>query len=92
MTPSRPKPNSTNEKSRAAPSRDQTPLQEHLLERLDQLVQRRNEFASQVSDEGRPFLGLIHRAIFAAYVDCLEEGVGDEALSILREENIAAAA
>lgn len=93
MAPSKPIPESIKQEGQSSPVQAYTPIQLHLLERLAQLVQRRKELAGEAaSQDGRFFLPLVQRGIFAAYVDCLEEGIGEEALEILREESLAAAA
>ncbi len=85
-------PKSTDQEDRNDPVHVYSSIQAYLLERLTELVERRKDLEGQPASEDGHYLSLTQKAIFAAYVDCLEEGVGGEALDILRGESLAAAA
>ncbi|MBI4233925.1 MAG: hypothetical protein HY686_05730 [Chloroflexi bacterium] len=64
------------------PLRTSTPLQAHFLERL---VWMRDLL--QVSGDREPFLvRALQRALYATYLDCVEQGAGQEAKALLRGE------
>lgn len=59
-----------------------TGLQLYFLRRLLRLVRMRQEQAGRLNAEG---LRLLDRAIFSSYCDCLDQGVGSVAQSILHQ-------
>jgi hypothetical protein len=66
-----------------------TPLQEHFLARLQQLVSQREEFLrSNPADKAG--LKLLSRALYATYMDCVGAGVGDQGNAIMERSQAGA--
>ncbi len=61
-----------------------TPRQQHFLERLQSLAQRREELM-QKNPQDKVGTMLLSRGIFATLTDCIAEGAGDQAHAILVE-------
>jgi len=60
-----------------------TPLQLHDLGLLKRVLAAQNSY--ETHDDRDPWLlHAINRAVYAAYVDCIDEGVGESAKEILR--------
>ena len=56
--------------------------QQHFLERLQSLSQRREDLL-RTNPQDKEGLMLLSRGIFATLMDCIAEGVGDQAHAIL---------
>ena len=68
-------------------SRTYTPLQLFFLARLAELVRLRlDTLAKQPEDKFR--LGLVNRALFSTYMDCIRLNVGDEARQLVASQGI----
>lgn len=68
---------------RVAGSKSETslsPLQLHFFQRLNRLLNLRNEQAGQLNEDG---LRLIDRAIYSTYRDTVDLGIGSEAKELL---------
>lgn len=59
-----------------------TPLQQYFLIRLEQLVAKREQ-QLRVDTKDKQALRLLARALYATYMDCVANGVGDQAASLL---------
>lgn len=66
--------------------RSYTPIQLFLLTRLASLIRQRREYINMLdpSDWKRK---LLDKALYSTYLDCVEQGVGDEAKSLLAQQN-----
>jgi hypothetical protein len=62
-----------------------TPTQAFFLARLQDLIARRQQQASQVAaDDWR--LRLLDKAMYSTFRDCVDLGVGDDARALLRRQ------
>jgi hypothetical protein len=66
--------------------RSYTPIQLFLLTRLASLVRQRREFINML-DAGDWKRKLLDKALYSTYLDCIEQGVGDEAKGLLAQQN-----
>jgi hypothetical protein len=66
--------------------RSYTPIQLFLLTRLASLVRQRREFINML-DAGDWKRKLLDKALYSTYLDCVEQGVGDEAKGLLAQQN-----
>jgi hypothetical protein len=66
--------------------RSYTPIQLFLLTRLASLVRQRREFINML-DAGDWKRRLLDKALYSTYLDCVEQGVGDEAKGLLAQQN-----
>jgi hypothetical protein len=60
-----------------------TLLQDLFLERLQQLLKRKTELRGYPQLD-LPLARALDKAIYSTYLDCLEQGVGEDAKTILR--------
>ncbi|MEA2640683.1 MAG: hypothetical protein QOF51_2077 [Chloroflexota bacterium] len=63
-----------------------TPTQLFFLTRLSWLIRQRRELVNTL-DETDWRLKLLNKALYSTFLDCVEEGVGDEARSLLAQQN-----
>lgn len=61
-------------------------MQLFLMTRLSWLVRQRRELDNTL-DETDWRRKLLDKALYSTYLDCLSEGVGDEAKSLLAQQN-----
>lgn len=66
--------------------RSYTPTQLFFLTRLSWLVRQRRELNNTL-DESDWRRKLLDKALYSTYLDCASEGVGDEAKSLLAQQN-----
>ena len=64
----------------AATAAEYSTLQKFFLERLDRFLLRKNEEAITLTPDG---IGLLDRAIFSTYRDCVDQGVGEYAQKLI---------
>ena len=57
------------------------PLQTHYLDRLEDIMSRKQAYMAATKQESWR-VRLLDRAIYSTLVDCIEQGVGDEAKAI----------
>ena len=69
----------------AMPVEQLTPLQLHDLGLLQRVIAVRKSYEESPSTD-EWLLQAIRRAVYSAYLDCVEEGVGDSAKVLLRLE------
>ncbi|MBM3924682.1 MAG: hypothetical protein FJ320_01635 [SAR202 cluster bacterium] len=60
-----------------------TKLQDHFLERLHYYTHRKAEVRQVQHSDGR-ILKALDKAIYSTYLDCVEQGVGEDAKAILK--------
>jgi hypothetical protein len=63
-----------------------TKLQDHFLERLQFYLKRKSELR-QVQHSDLQIMKALDKAIYSTYLDCVEQGVGEDAKAILRAED-----
>ena len=63
-----------------------TPTQLFFLTRLSWLIRQRRELINTL-DETDWRLKLLNKALYSTFLDCDEEGVGDEARGLLAQQN-----
>ena len=64
-----------------------TPLQKHGLGLLEQVISVRKHYGGEESsDQDSWLLNATNRAVYAAFIDCIDEGVGDNAKEMLRRD------
>ena len=68
------------------PVKDLTPLQKHGLELMEQVISVRKHYGEDSSDQDTWLLNATNRAVYAALIDCIDEGVGENAKVMLRRE------
>ncbi|MBM2811273.1 MAG: hypothetical protein HW416_2032 [Chloroflexi bacterium] len=80
---------SVNPVSTSVPSgglRSYSPTQLFFLTRLSWLIRQRRELINTLDEtDGRQ--KLLNKALYSTFLDCQEEGVGDEAKSLLAQQN-----
>ena len=59
-----------------------TPLQDHFLEKLTYFLTKRRSFVAEPKYDPT-LLKVLDRAIYVTYLDCLGQGVGDEARALV---------
>ena len=61
-----------------------TPLQDYFLDKLGHYLKKRRSY---IADPGHDatLLKVLDRAIYVTYLDCLNQGVGDEARKLVTE-------
>ncbi|MCI0768955.1 MAG: hypothetical protein J4N83_01635 [Chloroflexi bacterium] len=64
-----------------------TPMQDHFLRRLRDLAHKREEFMGQENQDPLEHK-LLARTIYATLMDCVGEGVGDQAHAILGDGQV----
>jgi hypothetical protein len=69
--------------------RSYTPTQLFFLTRLSYLVRQRRELINTL-DAGDSHRKLLDKALYSTFLDCMEEGVGDEAKALLAQQTEAA--
>ena len=65
--------------------RSYTPTQLFFLTRLSWLVRQRRELINTL-DAGDWHRKLLDKALYSTFLDCMEEGVGDEAKGLLAQQ------
>jgi hypothetical protein len=65
--------------------RSYTPTQLFFLTRLSWLVRQRRELINTL-DSGDWHRKLLDKALYSTFLDCMEEGVGDEAKGLLAQQ------
>ena len=60
-----------------------TKLQDHFLDRLQFFLRRKADVRESQHSDG-PILKALDKAIYSTYLDCVEEGLGEDAKAILR--------
>lgn len=66
--------------------RSYTPTQLFFLTRLSWLIRQRRELINTL-DPNDYRAKLLNKALYSTYLDCVEEGVGDEAKALLAQQN-----
>lgn len=66
--------------------RSYSPTQLFFLTRLSWLIRQRRELINTL-DESDWRQKLLNKALYSTFLDCQEEGVGDEAKSLLAQQN-----
>jgi hypothetical protein len=66
--------------------RSYSPTQLFFLTRLSWLIRQRRELINTL-DVNDWRLKLLNKALYSTFLDCQEEGVGDEAKSLLAQQN-----
>ncbi len=60
-----------------------TKLQDHFLDRLQYFLNRKSEVQQDPASDSR-ILKALDKAIYSTYLDCVEQGVGEDAKAILK--------
>ncbi|MPZ15985.1 MAG: hypothetical protein GEU73_16445 [Chloroflexi bacterium] len=66
--------------------RSYTPMQLFLLTRLASLIRQRRELVNTL-DPSDSRMKLLNKALYSTFLDCAEEGVGDDAKNLLAQQN-----
>ncbi len=66
--------------------RSYTPTQLFFLTRLSWLIRQRRELVNTL-DTADYRAKLLNKALYSTFLDCAEEGVGDEAKNLLAQQN-----
>ena len=61
----------------------QTPLQTYGLELLGRVLAVQSSYENE-AEKDQWLLHAINRAVYSAYIDCIDEGVGDSAKAMLK--------